>query len=386
MSVKTKSLSAVCIIIAAFCACSGNIPAETAANTASITTVTTTAATAPSSVSAEVTIENGKFTVNGSEIWFNGVNTPWDNWNDFGGDFDEAFWDSHFAELQKLGCNSSRVWVNCNGMSIVRLGTDGTVKSVNDKHWQDLDKLFEIAEKYQIYLMPTLLSFDHFKDSNTGYEAWRTLVSDDTATQSYIDNYVIPFVKRYGDNDYCFAVDLCNEPDWVYENAESGQIDMNILAEFFAKCSAAVHDNSDLLTTVGLAMTKYSSEKHEGNYYSDEKMTGYAGESAPLDFWSNHWYYWEKPWYGYPYNTSPEDFGLDPAKPALIGECSALGDADMTLAEQYKSSYDSGWAGIYAWTSNKIDDNGGLDECGPALSAMNEYIPEKIHPLTSAQS
>jgi hypothetical protein len=381
MKIKTP---AIVMTLFLFAACAPAAPAAPAVTT--VPAVTTTApadvTAADTTISAEVSIENGKFVVGGNEIWFNGVNTPWDNWNDFGGDFDEAFWDEHFAALSRAGCNSSRVWINCNGVSIVRLDENGFVKSVNEKHWEDLDKLFEIAEKYQIYLMPTLLSFDHFKDSNAGYNSWRKLVADEAAAQSYIDSYVIPFAKRYGDNDYCFAVDFCNEPDWVYENAESGQIDMAVLAEFFAKCSAAVHDNSDLLTTVGLAMTKYNSDYYEGNFYSDEKMSGYAGDSAPLDFWSNHWYYWEKPWYGYPYNTSPEDFHLDPAKPALIGECSALGDADMTLSEQYKAAYENGWAGIYAWTSNGIDDNGGLEECTPALSEMAKLIPDKIYPLS----
>jgi hypothetical protein len=320
--------------------------------------------------------------VNGSEIWFNGVNTPWHDWNEFGSSFDEAFWDEHFKALHEVGCNASRVWVNCAGMSVVRLKSTGEVKSVNEKHWEDLDKLFAIAEKYQIYLMPTLLSFDHFKDGNSGYKEWRTLVQDETLTQSYIDNYVIPFVKRYGDNDYCFSVDLCNEPDWVYENAESGKIDMEKLAAFFARCSAAVHENSDLLVTVGLGMVKYNSDAYQGNYFSDEKMKSTGGDNAYLDFWSDHWYYWEKASFGYPYTQSPESYKMDTSKPSLIGECSALGDADMTLTDQYKSAYDNGWMGMFAWTSNGVDSNGGLAECTPALEGMKAYIPDKIFPPT----
>jgi hypothetical protein len=335
----------------------------------------------PDEISARVSVDGEKFVVAGEEIWFNGVNTPWDNWNDFGGDFDEVFWDEHFAVLSDLGCNSSRIWVNCSGVSIVRVGEDGNVLSVNDKHWADLDKLFELAKKHEIYLMPTFLSFDHFKDGNAGCDSWRKLVSDAAATESYIEKYVIPFVKRYGDNEYLFAIDLCNEPDWVYENEECGEIPMETLAEFFAKCSAAVHDNSEVLTTVGLAMARYNSDYYYGNCYSDETMTAYAGESAPLDFWSNHWYYWEKPWFGYPYDTLPEDYHLPVGKPSLIGECTALGDADMPLVEQYEASYQNGWAGMYAWTSNGIDSNGGLADCAGALEWMRELHPEKIYPL-----
>ena len=46
-----------------------------------------------------ITIINNEFTVNGRRIWINGVNTPWDRWNDFGGGYNDAWWDRHFAEL-----------------------------------------------------------------------------------------------------------------------------------------------------------------------------------------------------------------------------------------------------------------------------------------------
>ena len=49
--------------------------------------------------SARVTVDGTKFMVDGKELWINGVNTPWQKWNDFGGDMDEAFWDKTFAQL-----------------------------------------------------------------------------------------------------------------------------------------------------------------------------------------------------------------------------------------------------------------------------------------------
>ena len=56
-------------------------------------------------------ISGTKFYSDGKEIFLNGANTPWDKWNDFGGDFDENFWNSHFATLKSNGINSSRVWI-----------------------------------------------------------------------------------------------------------------------------------------------------------------------------------------------------------------------------------------------------------------------------------
>lgn len=39
---------------------------------------------------ARVTTDGTKFMVDGKELWINGVNTPWQSWNDFCGNMDEA--------------------------------------------------------------------------------------------------------------------------------------------------------------------------------------------------------------------------------------------------------------------------------------------------------
>ena len=328
-----------------------------------------------------VKIDGTKFTVNGKELWINGVNTPWDNWNDFGGKFEETFWDEHFAELHKAGVNATRVWVNCNGMSIVRLRSDGTVQAVDEEHWTHLDKLFELAEKHDIYIMATLLSFDHFKDGNGGAEHFRAMVQSEEATQSYIDSYVIPFVKRYGENPMLWSIDLMNEPDWVHENAECGQVSWEHLSKFFAKCSAAIHDNSDELVTVGLGMIKYNSDKFEGNYISDEYFKELAGDSAYVDFYSTHYYFWQNAYMGYPFEQSPTDFGLDGTKPCVIGETAIVNESGRTADQDYENSYNNGWNGVMAWTSNGVDNCGSLNELMPAVTKMMEIAKDKIYPL-----
>lgn len=328
-----------------------------------------------------VTVDGTSFKVDGKELWINGVNTPWQNWNDFGGNFDESFWDSHFAELHEAGVNASRVWVNCNGMSIVRLKSDGTVQAVDEEHWTDLDKLFELAEKHDIYIMATLLSFDHFKDGNTGSDRFRLMVSDDTATQSYIDSYVIPFVQRYGSSPSLWSIDLMNEPDWVYENEECGKVGWDKLSNFFAKCSAAIHENSDELVTVGLGMVKYNSDKFDGNYVSDEYLKSFGGDDAYLDFYSTHYYFWQNSYMGYPFEQSPESFGLDGTKPCVIGEAAVISESGRTPEQDYENAYNNGWNGVMAWTSNGVDNCGSLTELMPAVTKMRDMIRDKIFPL-----
>ena len=338
--------AAIAALIAAglLSGCGGKDNGENSGTTAAESTAAATETEAAVSVaSAKVTVDGTKFTVDGKELWINGVNTPWQNWNDFGSPgFDESFWDSHFADLHEIGINASRVWVNCNSMVGIKLKTTGELKEVTEKHWQDVDKLMELAEKHQIYVMPTLLSFDHCKGDSA--ERWRAVVTDDTAMQSYIDGYVKPFAERYGSDPYLLGIDLMNEPDWVHENEECGKLSLDALSNFFAKCTAAAHEaNPDILVTVGMGMIKYNSDKSNcsGNIVSDEIMKSYGGDKACLDFYSTHYYNWMKQNWGCPYDVSPEEYGLDMSKPVFIGETSAEGGE--TLAGLYEKCYNNGW-------------------------------------------
>ena len=352
------------------------------------------------SENARVYIEGTKFMAGGNELWINGVNTPWKNWNDFTGSMIEGtwsgnlnirFWDEEFARLVSDGINCTRIWINCEGEGIVSLTENGEIQGINENHWDDLDKLFEQAEKNKLYLMPTLLSFDHFKDT-TGFGSgtrWRKLIVSKENANAYAETYVKEFCERYKDNEYIFAIDIMNEPDWVFENEECGQIDWDHLSYFFGKCASVIHENSDFLVTVGMGIIKYNSDKYEGNKVSDEYLAELTGlENSYLDFYSTHYYNWQKPWFGFPCDKSPKEFGIAEEKPCLIGETHNDDEAEigMSLTEKYKSVYENGWNGIMVWMQSTDEDYVwyGYDYTREATSAMAEYIPEKIRPLENA--
>lgn len=335
----------------------------------------------PEKTSPKITIEGTKFIVDGKELIINGVNTPWQNWNDFGGNFDPTFWDEHFSELHKIGVNAVRVWVNCDSMVGIKLKPSGKIREVTEQHWTDIDKLFEIAEKHQIYLMPTLLSFDHCK-AGQYKDRWRSVITDDEATQSFVDNYAKPFAERYGSHSYLLGIDLMNEPDWVHENDECGQLPLESLSKFFAKCTAGIHEaNPDALVTVGMGMIKYNSDKYQGNIVSDEIMISYAGENACLDFYSPHYYDWMRQSMKCPFDMSPTDYGLDGTKPAFLGEI-GIG-SDQTLEYAYESSCSNGWNGVMMWASSR---HGGgkaenWDQIAEATQKIVSLAEEKVFPL-----
>ena len=342
-------------------------------------------------VNRRVYIENNEFLVDGKKIWINGANTPWNKWNDFGGGYNAGWWDNHFAQLHEAGVNATRVWINCNNdQKAVEIDENGFVTGVSDKHFQHLDSFFETAEKHHIYIMATLLSFDHFKDTGTRPAAlkWRNMLTNGEAAASFAENYTIPFLKRYGDNPWLWSIDLCNEPDWVYENPECGNIAWEHISYFCAVNAAAIHENSDALVTVGLSFPKYNADgpSCEGNKFSDAYLQAlYENENAYLDFWSTHYYDWVGPWYGIPYyigpyGRHPNGYGLESSKPAVIGECPAKGSANKTLIQDYASALKTGWQGVMPWTSNGVDGNGGFKELEPAARYMLEKHGDLVFP------
>ena len=344
--------------------------------------------------SARVRVNGSDFEVNGKKLWINGANAPWINWNDFGGSFSFMEWNDHFKALHDSGINCARVWISCNGEVGMEIDDDGSFKGATEQHWKDLAELFSIAEANQVYIMATVQSFDHYKDdenvddSQEKFSAWRKLIQDDAKTDSYINNYIVPLVKTFGGSDYFFSVDLCNEPDWVFENSECGNIDWEHLSAYYAKAAAAIHANSDVLVTVGLGMPKYNSDSKQGNKISDgylksfiEDGSGYNKDMAFVDFNSTHWYPWEEnSGLGNPFKQTPEEFGLDTDKPAVIGECPGT-PQNIALADEYQAAYDLGYDGVLAWkTSGQNDGNGLIDDIAPATKQMKEAHEEEIFP------
>ncbi|WP_256217649.1 cadherin-like beta sandwich domain-containing protein [Paenibacillus sp. OV219] len=337
----------------------------------------------PGGGSNHINVQGTKFYAGHEPIWFNGANTPWDNWNDFGGDFDFSFWDTHFQQLHDNGVNATRVWITSNGEVGIDIDESGHVSGATAAHWNDLDSLFYLAQKHGVYIMATLMSFDHMKDSHPNYNSWRNMLMNDANIDSYVTNYVIPFTNRYKDNPYLWSIDFMNEPDWVFEESK---LPWEQLQKLFAKMNVAVHGNSHVLTTVGIAMVKYNSgtctEGCQGNKVGDTELMGAVGGNAlaKLDFWAPHYYDWMGQYWGVPMYVTPEQFGLSADRPAVIGETAALGTTGHKLEQDYFSAYANGWQGMMPWTSNGVDWLGDLTKVGPAASSFYSQHQALVFP------
>jgi len=318
-----------------------------------------------------VKVADAKFTVDGSQIWMNAVNTPWQNWNDLGGNFDPYFWDQEFSRIKKAGGNATRIWITCNGETGFDLDGKGGVRGMTEKFWEDADALFEIARKNRIYVLATLISFDHTKDSHPNYRQWRNMYESDAKVGLFVSNYVRPFVERYKANPWLFAIEPCNEIEWAHE--EHG-IPWERLQYFCGRVASAVHAGSEILVTVGNNV-KWQSSTAEGEFFSDENLRKqFPAEGAYLDFYSPHFYDWVIKWFGSPFADRTDASYKLAGKPAVIGECPA--NADWV---SYQTAYKNGWEGVFAWTSNTIDGNGGLDgRLGGEMRRFRKAHPELV--------
>src|ERR1035437_7410509 len=278
-----------------------------------------------------VSISGNQFTVNGKQIWFNGINVPWNNWDDFGGNFVQSWWASEFQKYVDNKINLARVWIHCEGRVSPTINADGSVTGTSAQFWANMDSLVAISRAKKVYIMPCLWSFDMVKNSNQAtYQQYRNLINSQANIQTYIDKFLIPLVKRYNSEPYIMAWEICNEPEWMFENSEDGPIPIANVQRLHAMCAAAIHKNSTKYVTTGSACVKWNSYLYQnsgdnaGNVWGDTTLQRvYNDPQAKLDFWQIHWYPWMSQWFQSPYQKTTAAFQID-EKPVLVGESQGL--------------------------------------------------------------
>jgi GH35 family endo-1,4-beta-xylanase len=332
-----------------------------------------------------ISIVNKKFVVNGNAscpIYMNGANTPWEAWNDFGGSYDQTKWNQDMVDLKSKGINAARIWFSCNGSGQPSVASDGTASAPTAAFWKNCDSLFASAKRNGVYIMATMMSFDHTKTANTNSTNWQQMMNTQAKTQTYIDNYLIPFVNRYKTNPSLWCIDLCNEIEWIAEDATNWKCSYAILQRFVGQCAASLHgtavartDGSKVLVTLGSAGTKWNATKmrngsfgtgwqnnSDGNKWSDAAIQAqFSNTAATLDFYSPHFYGWLNEYYSNMFEKSPTDFGMD-EKLCMVGEMpardpfpipsSSSTNTSWTMTNAMNALKTLGWQGHQPWTAN----------------------------------
>jgi uncharacterized protein YjdB len=344
-----------------------------------------------------VSITGNQFTVNGKQIFFNGINVPWHNWADFGGNFVQSWWTSEFQRYVDNKINLARVWIHCNGMNSPTTSSSGSVSGASAQFWANMDTLIAISRAKKVYIMPCLWSFDMVKNTNTStYQQFRNLINSQANIQTYIDNFLIPLVKRYPNEPYLLAWEICNEPEWMFENAEDGPIPIVNVQRLHAMCAAAIHKNSPKFVTTGSACVKWNSYLYQnsgdnaGNVWGDTTLQRiYNDPQAKLDFWQIHWYPWMSQWFQSPYQKTTAAFKIDD-KPVIVGESQGLDQCDsyicMTLTQMYENAYVNGFDGVCGWKTPQNDGYGTFENIAVATNAFYNNHAQLVYPSGTAIS
>lgn len=351
-----------------------------------------------------VSVSGTEFRVGSDEIWISGTNTPWDNWNDFGGDFDEDFWEDEFQRLENEKVNATRVWLACNSFAPgININSDGYISGVTNAFWQDLDFVVALAEQHKVYLMVAPLSHFQFDlesvNEDTGElnndDKYVKMIKNSSNRNSFINNYLAPMVQRYKNKDYFMAIDVINEGEFLYDNpslTKYGDPSRSQVLSLIAKSAKYVHENSDILVTLGTgAGPKYQSDpvpnfSYFTNDFADNVLKTFAGNDsdAVVDFYNLHWYSWmdNENWPSV-FDEGPSYYGLTD-KPTIIGECRAKGNSGKSILNNYQHAYNEGYAGIMPWTSNGPDKNpeqfGTLNDHKVGSNWFYDNYPDLVYP------
>ncbi|NLG19396.1 MAG: cellulase family glycosylhydrolase [Fibrobacter sp.] len=327
---------------------------------------------------------------NGKDYYINGINVPW---NAFGSDagthyewgplYDPDFFTTFFKECKAYGVNCVRLWIHCDGRSSPEFDEKGFVTGLDDNFLSDLEDLFSIAADNNVMVMPCLWSFDMTKDftSTAGKYAGMhaDLIQDTAKTRSYLNNALIPMIKRFANTCNLLAWEVINEPEWSIEGpgTTTQLVKDKEMARFCAMIAEAVHLHSDKMVTVGSACLKWHSTKQppaEAHYWNDTFLqSAYNSPEAYLDFYQVHYYDWMyNPDWGYdPFQIgkSPSYWELD--KPAIVGESPAM-TGKYTVEQMVSNAYENGYAGIMPWSYFANDGYGTWDNSKEALKAFRD--------------
>lgn len=336
----------------------------------------------------------------GEAVYLRGFNIAWfDFAKDFGNGLDESELRKALMDVRAVGGNSLRWWMHVDGSHTPEWGgADGRrmVVGPGGTLIQDMARALDIAAEYQVYLVPSLWSFDMLNDDAhrrpPNWDNYR-LLTDDQVLKSYLDNALVPMVKALNDHPQLLAWELFNEPENMTEPwFPKGEAfyggptpSLSQLQRVQGLMAAVIHETAmamgqqALVTTGTKSLGKYNSDVSGGiNLYRDDRLIAAAGGNphATLDFYEPHYYNNEGcrgAWS--PFHHPASHWGLD--KPIVIGEfytkysLDVLGD--RVAADQLcRRLRDNGYAGGWSWQWNEYRES--IMACERAVEGEGKSI------------
>ncbi len=336
----------------------------------------------------------------GRDLYLSGFNIAWFDFSkDIGTGLDEKRLRQAATDLVAAGGNTLRWWIHTDGTTTPEWGlVDGErmVTGPGGSFIADMQRALDIAAEHDIFIVPSLWSFDMLRDNEERRPPVRDnyrLLSEDAVLESYIQNALTPIVRALNGHRSLLAWELFNEPenmteDWFKKDKAfyGGEVPtLARLQRVQAKLAAAIHrvaleqNQVALVTTGSKSMGKYTSDAAGGtNLYRDDRLVAAADGDplARLDFYEPHYYDNEGDQGAWsPFHHPAAYWQVD--KPIVIGEFYALEVLDV-LGEPIEPGQmcqrlvEQGYAGGWPWQWNEHPKQ--IQEC---LSAARATLTPK---------
>lgn len=292
-------------------------------------------------------------------------------WHHFAGDFGGiAAWEqagvannplieTEMADMAAHGVSVIRWWMfpDFRGDGVVFDG-GGDPTGISEGAVLDLQKALELAEKHDLYLVPTLFSFDNFRPDRTEGElsirGMTPMVQDAARRQKLIDGVVRPVARAVVASPYAHRLlgwDLMNEPEWAVAAAGLPSNDFDPNPELAA---VTLTEMKTFLTEMAAALAEEAPGTKRSVGWAAAKWAANFTDLVGIDFHQPHIYAWVHDYW--PYTRTPAELGYGD-KPTVMGEFylqampldGAMSGGNTPFATIVGSWFDSGYAGAWAW-------------------------------------
>jgi hypothetical protein len=284
-------------------------------------------------------------------------------WHTFGADFGgnkawnqpgvsgEPAVETELAAMAASGVQTLRwwLWPDFRGDAVAFDASD-TPMALGGSALADVNRALELAEKYDLYLMLTIFSFDNFRatrmESTLKVRGISPIVRDDAKRRALMDNVIGPLARAVASSPHSkrmIAWDMINEPEWAITGASlyggdpmfDPQTDLEAVTHaqmetFLRDTHKTLRANSQALITVGSTAFKWKS----------------AWSKLDLDFHQFHMYDWVNMYW--PYDRNPMAYALDD-KPVVMGEFPLTGLMGVSYTKLLESWFGNAYAGAMAW-------------------------------------
>ncbi|MEM5947097.1 discoidin domain-containing protein [Spirochaetia bacterium 38H-sp] len=328
---------------------------------------------------------------NGKKVFLNGMNLAWISFANDLTRFDEARFTQAVEDIASSGGNAIRWWLHVNGSKTPMFDENGMVKGMPDEALINLKKALDISFSRGVGLVLCLWSFDMLQPQ-TGVNQSRNLklLEDEDVTRSYIENALIPMVRKVKNHPGIIAWEVFNEPEGMLPGGgwTPRRTEMQYVQRFINLVAGVIHRESPgALVTNGSGMAYQTDINGMINYYRDDRLIAAGGDpDGTLDFYSVHYYPQHMSEAISPFHHPASYWKLD--KPIVVAEFPAKGIKDigfgfrpktsLSTEEAYLYLAENGYAGALSWTWTAHDGFGSIYDASPGISAVAFTYPEYV--------